>query len=156
MIVGQGADHSGRIIAVCIVCGETSDHFQFCLEAVVDGLERDAHPEYIVSDADDSIGLAIEAVLPDVNHVMCWFHMGTKAAWCTSRSSKALKALNADEKVTLIIYIHLSLIIFYYSNVCDGSSKDCTHALTWIYLMSYGPQPKRYYSTSAASKWRPT
>jgi hypothetical protein len=104
LIISQSPDHRGRLIAVCVVCAERSCHFQFCLDAVLRGLPREEHPKVIVSDADDAIGLAIEATLPDTTHVMCWFHMGSKAAWAISRCSKAMEALHCDEQVLLAAY----------------------------------------------------
>lgn len=102
LIVLQSPDHRGRIIACCVVSGETNEHFQFCLEAVLRGWA--GQPERIVSDADDAIGLAIEATLPNVVHVMCWFHMGSKAAWPSSRASDVFRALRPAEKVTVWIF----------------------------------------------------
>jgi hypothetical protein len=97
VVGGQSPDRHFHLIAIGLICGETHHHFRFFLDAVVRNFDN--HPGFIVSDACDAEGLAIEQVLPNTKLIMCWFHMGSKACFNVGRASEAYKALANNDKV---------------------------------------------------------
>jgi len=72
-----------------------------CLRGLLIGWEG-APPRFVVMDADDSIGAAVEQVFPDAKIIVCWWHMANKACWAKARSTASFKALTTGPGYWLV------------------------------------------------------
>jgi hypothetical protein len=62
VIVGVALDRTYRVIALAIIQKEDAAHFHEVLRIVLTAVIH--RPKVIMSDADDAMGLAVEALLP--------------------------------------------------------------------------------------------
>ena len=101
-IVGVAPDRTWRLISLSMIEKEDAAHFtevlSLTLSAVRSFVIDFIDPVTIMSDADDSAGVAVERILPHTKQMMCWWHLANVCVWGNGRMTDAFKKLNEDEK----------------------------------------------------------